>query len=241
MKTFILALFLITSMHCFSQEAIVWGGEGACKDGCVQAAYDMAVASGLSAVIVDSQSYKKEYLENARIWIQPGGKSLTAAKDMGESVLQDIREFVALGGGYVGFCAGAYLTTSKIGRTGHKGLGFIPGKTKPFRFSWFKGISVQPLKLYYPSLQGRIGYFYWEGGPYFKIKRRDRKYLKIKARYRRTHQIAAIDTIYGLGRVSVTGLHPEAPQDWYDDGGVRDKDGLDNHVAIKMIKWASKI
>jgi hypothetical protein len=46
--------------------------------------------------------------------------------------------------------------------------------------------------------------------------------------------------MYGNGRISVSGTHPEAPQWWYDDGNIIDSDGLDNQVAADMVKWAAK-
>lgn len=232
---------IITS--CFSQDALVWGGKGACQDGCIEASYEMAKQAGLSAEIITRETYNLEKLKKAKIWIQPGGKSLSAAKDMGKDLLNDLRIFIANGGGYVGFCAGAFLSTKKIGSTGYPGLGIVPGRTKLFRYRKIRYPSSQYVYMNYdydlPKSEGR--YIYWEGGPYFIMNKEQRSQVKIRARYRKKNKIAAVENIFGQGRVSVTGLHPEAPMDWYTYGRILTKDGLDDDLAISMIKWAAKI
>jgi hypothetical protein len=46
---------------------------------------------------------------------------------------------------------------------------------------------------------------------------------------------------YGEGRVSVSGVHPEAPQWWRDYYKLQDSDGLDYDLAVGMIRWAARL
>ncbi len=53
-------------------------------------------------------------------------------------------------------------------------------------------------------------------------------------------KVMTIRTTYGAGRVYVTAVHPEAPQDWRTYYNVTDQDGLDTDLATDMVRWATK-
>ena len=230
-------LFLVPLFFCttaFAHNALVWGGPGACTDGCVEAAVHVTKLAGFDPMIVTPENFDPAIFETAKVWVQPGGKSGSASNAMGATNRAVLKKFISEGGGYVGFCAGAFLTTPKVGQTSVTGLGIINGKTKLFRRA--KG---------YPSVEKMITpdgikYHYWEGGPWFSFTTSQLKKVTVKSRYHTNNSINAVETTYGKGRISVSGTHPEAPQWWYDDGQISDADGLDNHVAAAMIKWAAK-
>lgn len=233
MKVLILVSLLLSSL-AHSYDALVWGGPGACQDGCIEAALHVTKLAGFDPMLVTTENFDASLFESAKIWVQPGGKSGTASNAMGAANRSIIKNFVANGGGYVGFCAGAFLATPKVGQTSVKGLGIIDGKTKVFRRA--SG---------YPSVEKMITpegikYHYWEGGPWFSFTTSQLQKVTVKSRYNTTNGINAIETTFGKGRISVSGTHPEAPQWWYDDGHIKDADGLDHEVAADMIKWAAK-
>ena len=58
--------------------------------------------------------------------------------------------------------------------------------------------------------------------------------------YYPNHQVAAARATYGKGKVFVTGLHPEAPQDWRDYYHLNDPDGSDEDLAVEMINWVTQ-
>lgn len=226
------SLFLSFSLYAF--DALVWGGPGACEDGCVEGAVTVTKLAGFEPMIVTPENFNPSLFENAKVWVQPGGRAGRASKAMGATLRQQLKEFILKGGGYVGFCAGAFLTTKKIGSTSVTGLGIIEGKTTPYRKS--KGsISVQAL-----TTSNGIKYHYWQGGPYFSFTKSQSKKINVQSRYKKTNQINSLQSTYGLGRISIAGTHPEAPQWWFDDSGVVDLDGNDNEEAAQMIKWAAQ-
>lgn len=234
MKLLMLTLLLI-SQSVLAHNALIWGGPGACQDGCIDSAIYVTKLAGLDPLIVTPENFDSSLFETAKVWVQPGGKSGAASNAMGPEIRDEIKKFIAQGGGYVGFCAGAFLTTPKVGQTSVTGLGIIDGKTKVYRRA--KG---------YPSVEKMITpdgfrYHYWEGGPWFSFNSNQLKKINIKSRYFTTKAINAVETTYGQGRISVSGTHPEAPQWWYDDSHIVDIDGLDNQIASDMIKWAAKI
>ena len=233
MKIFLI-IFLFFSQSLFAFDALVWGGPGACEDGCIEAALHVSKLAGFDPMVVNPENFDSSLFESAKVWIQPGGKSGAASNAMGSKIRNAIKTFVSQGGGYVGFCAGAFLTTPKVGQTSLPGLGIVNGKTKVYRRA--KG---------YPSVEKMITpkgiqYHYWEGGPWFSFSNSQLKNIIIKSRYQTINAINAIDTSFGLGRISVSGTHPEAPKWWYDDSHISDFDGLDHQIAAEMIKWAAK-
>lgn len=230
----LLISFILISQSVFAYDALVWGGPGACQDGCIDAAVHVTKLAGFDPMIVTPENFDPSLFETAKVWVQPGGKSGAASNAMGAKNREVIKKFIADGGGYVGFCAGAFLTTPKVGTTSVTGLGIISGKTKVFRSA--KG---------YPSVEKMITpegyrYHYWEGGPWFSFTNSQLQKVTVKSRYNTTNAINAVETTYGKGRISVTGTHPEAPQWWYDDGRILDTDGLDNQIAADMVKWAAR-
>lgn len=233
MKIFLLA-FALLSQTALAYDALVWGGPGACTDGCVEAAVHVTKLAGFDPMIVTPENFDASLFESAKVWVQPGGKSGTASNAMGAANREIIKKFIAEGGGYVGFCAGAFLTTAKVGETRVNGLGIIEGRTRVYRKA--KG---------YPSVEKMITpdgfrFHYWEGGPWFQFTSSQASKVNVKSRYNTTNAINAVETTYGKGRISVSGTHPEAPQWWYDDSHIVDADGLDNHIAAEMVKWAAK-
>ncbi len=230
-------IYLFCFLYSFSlwaHNALVWGGPGACQDGCIEASVQMATLAGLEPMIVTPENFDESLLEKAKIWIQPGGKAGAASKAMGPTIRKAIKQFILTGGGYVGFCAGAFLTTPKVGATRVIGLGIVDGRTTPYRKS--KGnVSVQAL-----TTEKGIKYHYWEGGPYFKFSKSQLPKVKVLSRYQRTNQINAIETHYGLGKIAVVGTHPEAPLWWYQDADISDPDQLDHEEAVRMIHYALK-
>ena len=232
MKVFLFLTLLSSSV--WAHDALVWGGPGACTDGCIEASVHVTKLAGFDPMIVTPENFDPSLFETAKVWVQPGGKSGQASNAMGSKIRDEIKKFIHNGGGYVGFCAGAFLTTPKVGETSVTGLGIVDGRTRVYRRA--KG---------YPSVEKMITpegirYHYWEGGPWFSFSQSQLQKVTVKSRYNTTNAVNAIESTFGQGRVSVSGTHPEAPQWWYDDARISDGDGLDNQIAADMVKWAAK-
>lgn len=169
--------------------------------------------------------------EQGRVWIQPGGISNEAFETMSDALTRGLRRFVKAGGGYVGFCAGAFMATEIIGGTGAEGLGIVPGST----YIYHKGISLEPVEW-----MGKKREIYFEGGPYFYgfEQKPASPAVEVTAKYE-TGAAAALRTTFGKGRVWVTGLHPEAPLRWTVEEDMTDPDGIEQDLAAEMVKWAA--
>lgn len=230
------ALFLSVSVfaQALQKKAIVYGGPGACTDGCVEGAVEAVRVAGLVPVVVEPRTWNPELLKDASVWVQPGGKAKSQASAMGSKMMNDVKNFVANGGGYVGFCAGAFIATYKIGTSFTKGLNLVPGKTILYKAKGYPTIE----KMDWLTSNGKEDReIYWEGGPYFSFQS---PRMEVMAHYSRTKQPSAVRVTHGKGRVYVTGAHPEAPQWWRDDSSLDDKDGLDYDITSEMISWAAR-
>ena len=207
--------------------ALVYNGAGACKEDCAKASFDSAVQAGFDAKYVGDLDKDPKIFEGASVWIQPGGYAGVAMNNMSSELKANLKNFIFNGGGYVGFCAGAFVATSRVGTTSVRGLGIIPGNTKLYG----KGIRI------FKSLwQGSERYLYWEGGPYFRNMASN---IEQTASYPNGAN-AAVRTTYGKGRIWVTGLHPESPQWWKDESGYQDVDGDDRDLVAKMLHWVTE-
>ncbi len=238
---FLLVLFS-SSAFAVTQKALVYKGPGACDDGCYQAAFMMALKAGYDPVFVgptelnsaSNDADKQKLFKDVALWVQPGGHSKQVLQAMTVQMVDSLRAFVKQGGGYVGFCAGAFASTEYVGTTGYLGYDLLPGSTKVYKSK--RVADIIPIKW-----NGKIRQMYWEGGPYLYALPRlgtDASNAEPIAYYP-NGQIAAARALYGKGKVFVTGMHPEAPQDWRDYYHLIDSDGSDEELALEMIQWAT--
>ena len=214
--------------------ALVWGGDGACKPFCVDSAKSVAFAAGYRVRVVEEGVRDFSFFEQAKVWIQPGGVAVTALKSMGPALVQKLQDFVAQGGGYVGFCAGAFLSTAEIGSTAYEGLGVAPGITRVQR-----GLG-SPNMLRISTTTAGNRWMYFAGGAYFEIGPEELAAMKgeVIARYSNGN-VAGYQGQFGKGKVSVVGFHPEASSLWKTLRGQRDSDGSDVFYAVEMVKYAT--
>ena len=153
-------------------------------------------------------------------------------------VRSSLVDFVEKGGGYVGFCAGAYMATSRIGRTRYAGLGIFPGGTSPYGTGVIRpdlDYSLQNL-----TWQGVSRLVFYEGGPFLYGLNPAADHSETLALYD-SGFVAAARAIFGKGRVVVSGPHPEAPAIWTEEDGIHDPDGEDIDLAIDMVRWAAHL
>jgi len=70
--------------------------------------------NGFEAVVVTPEEIQAGILEEQKfdVLIMPGGMARAQATKLGENGRENVRQFVNDGGGYVGICAGAYLSTT---------------------------------------------------------------------------------------------------------------------------------
>jgi glutamine amidotransferase-like uncharacterized protein len=230
MKTFLSIVLMVIAFQTqasAAQKALIYKGEGSCSDSCSEAFWQIAIDAGFDPVYVGPGVPAADTFENAAVWIQPGGYASTAMRTMSSQLKTAIRNFIQNGGGYVGYCAGAFTATAKVGTTSNSGLGIFPGRTKLYG----SGVDLKTV-----TWNGSERKIYWEGGPFLRNLPSS---VEVIGRYS-NGAIATARTTFGSGRVFITGLHPEAPRAWKDDAGHDDTDGDDFDLVIEMLKWVTR-
>ncbi len=213
--------------------ALIWSGPGACNPGCVSSAVAVARKAGFSVQKIKKGFTDYSVFKDAKLWIHPGGKSTIGADAMGPELMEQVREFIYNGGGYVGFCAGAFISTRDIGTAHQPGYGIVPGTTEVY----IKQGSEHAM----PFMTTPLGNFkmYYAGGPLFNVSEADLKAVdgEVLARYP-DGSIAGITAHYGKGKVAVIGTHPEAGFAWKLAHGFVDFKGT-RFFAQHMIEYAT--
>ena len=223
--------------------ALVFSGNGACTEDCALAGETAATGAGLTPKLVtgnelttsSTQAQIDAFFAGVRVWIMPGGTSTTEVSSLGSVMKKALIQFVNAGGGYVGWCAGAFSATAQIGTSGQPGLGIFPGNTQLFTAYSTQnsyGGSIEDL-----NWNGVSHSFYLEGGPYISNYGTNAETIATYS----NGQTAAARAAYGNGRVFISGVHPEAPTWWWQGTSITDPDGSDVAYAEDMIKWAAHL
>ncbi len=155
-------------------------------------------------------------VKNYSILIMPGGKSWKYIEELGSQGADEIKRFVALGGGYLGICAGAYYAVShRLGPSTHPepyGIGLLRGvaldgtslKVSPFHGGMMK------IKT---DVTGFPGFFQilMLGGASFHFDPIEgiSKKIKILGTIDPIHFPTLIYFQYGKGKVFLSGPHGE--------------------------------
>jgi glutamine amidotransferase-like uncharacterized protein len=224
--------------------ALVFSGSGVCTDGCAQAGADAAKLAGFTPKYVtgnelSSKSTSAEiaaFFSGVKVWIMPGGYARNELNAMSATMRNALKDFVQNGGGYIGWCAGAFAATGLVGTTGAPGLGIIDGNSAVYSTSSRQnsyGGSIEKT-----TWLNDIRYLYLEGGPYFYDLPSN---VEVVGRYDDNRSASAIRSAYGSGRVFLAGTHPEAPTWWWSGTGISDSDGSDLEYAAQMIRWVTKL
>jgi hypothetical protein len=230
----LLGLAPLTEAFAAKPLALVWYGPGACKPGCAAAAAVVAKQAGFRVQKIYPGFKNYTLFKEAKLWVQPGGKSVDSAAAMGPELMDQVRNFVYNGGGYVGFCAGLFITTAQIGTSGKVGYGIVPGSTELHLKNDPPGLLL-PITTAYG-----VKNIYYAGGPELNISDADLKaaHGEIIAKYA-DGKTAGVKLEYGKGKIAVVGVHPEAGFWWKIFKGIIDRDGSDRWFALDMIKYAT--
>ncbi|MBC7693101.1 MAG: hypothetical protein H7222_15160 [Methylotenera sp.] len=198
--------------------ALVYGGPGVLPGpgDTLDMAKSVAAKAGFKVIEV-TQFVDSEILDSASVWVQPGGPNLSADSYMNANGMADqVRNFVTRGGGYVGFCGGAFSAVNN--------LELIAGSA----WNLDEATGKIPVKWL-----GATRYMHFEHGPYLQLSD---KSAEVVATYA-DGSTAAARSHYGKGEVFISGVHPEADQYWQP---TYDPDGLDQDLAITMLREVAK-
>ena len=147
------------------------------------------------------------------LYVQPGGGQDIpgALQSLGDARADAIRDYVASGGRYLGLCMGAYLADDS-------NLGLInqdldseagrPGFEVP-------GIADAAVQV---TWDGKADHVFYQDGPYFP-KADAAAPHKVIATYR-NGDVAAARYTYEKGVVILSGPHPEAGREWFENADL---------------------
>jgi len=118
MKNLTVTLFLVlfTFSFIFPQTSkihvAIFEDIGAHKHGTENVSLSLADSTIFTIQVVSAEDIRAGRLKQFDVLVEPGGSGSQQAKSLEASGLEEIRNFVKRGGGYLGICAGAYLSTN---------------------------------------------------------------------------------------------------------------------------------
>lgn len=162
---------------------------------------------------------KNNWVFDTKLLIVPGGRSLPYYEKLGDVGNKNIIAYVAQGGTYWGFCAGAYYACTKTLFSES-----LPLELKlPGELHFFKGNAIGPVfadtKFAYHSESGACVVdviwkdesahtVYFNGGCYFE-NADQHKNTEVLAKYASNQKPAIIRCEAGKGHAILSGVHPE--------------------------------
>ncbi|KAH8705389.1 hypothetical protein BGW36DRAFT_393017 [Talaromyces proteolyticus] len=217
-----------------SPKALVYRGPAACS-GCAESVADLLKSSGSKFVVDFAGPNEKidittESLQGIDLFAQPGGGDLAPAWEATKKYKDVIRNYVAEGGRYAGFCVGAYLagpdqgfdllpSGSSVAREVDQPGSQVPDERDTvIQVDWtFQTGSEKGQKQ-----DGRWVYF--QDGAVVKLAA-DAPGV-VLGTYSSNGNVASSVTPFEKGWVGLVGPHPEADQSWYDLVNVTNPDGI---------------
>ncbi len=220
---------------------------------CVQATKKMFQWMNHTVELVDADYINNEELDSFSIICIPGGDMYQYAQDISSRGMENIKNFIHNGGGYIGICGGAYFASEKVIWRGTQlpmiSLGVFSGKAEGpnnqiVPYPNYNMCRVNILDPAHPITQSEPNsmwmLYYW--GPVL-VPNKDAD-VTILGKYDRGKQPAMLAFNYGGGRVFLIGTHPEFEEDSERDG-VDFADELDDHgsdweLMRKAALWVLK-
>jgi glutamine amidotransferase-like uncharacterized protein len=169
-----------------------------------------AVEAVLDAVGVDYSTADSSQLNNLtesqlrkfRLLIVPGGNFIDMGSSLNSATTAKVRSAVENGLNYLGICAGAFLAGKYYE---NDGLNLTSGKKFHFYSAEEKGIRKAPVAI--TLADGPMLEHYWEDGPELS------GWGDVVGKYP-DGAPAIVEGSLGGGTIILSGVHPEAPENW---------------------------
>jgi len=181
---------------------------------------------------VGEQAIRDSGLEDCSLLIIPGGYTAQYVDALGEEGFEQIREFVAGGGGYIGICAGAYIAAQSVEVPGRPpGLGIIEIENERRA-----GRGIRTIAIAKPEHSVMQGYeeevdIWYKNGPMIKVG----EGVETLAVYGEG-SAAIVCATYSQGRVVIFSPHPEGSL----EGGVDPEEAGTLKLLENAIVFASQ-
>lgn len=194
-----------TTSTTSSVPVLIFNGTGTISNA-VTAIENVVHAAGLAYHTINSSqlnSSSQLKLAAYRLFIVPGGNSITIGKYLTSQAVSNVRNAVAQNGmNYLGMCAGAFFGSYS---SYNRALNLTSGTWFKFYADYYKGIHKESVMISFPS-RSKLD-IYWQNGPTVS------GWGRVVGRY--PNGTAAITEGYwGKGFVLLSGVHPEAPSSW---------------------------
>ncbi len=183
---------------------LIFNGTGTSSSD-VTAVENVVKANGLAYHTANSSqldSMSQSQLLAYKLFIVPGGNSITIGKNLSSKATSTVRGAVAQGLNYLGICAGAFFGGLS---DYYNGLDLTAGVWFNFYADHNKGINKEAVAISFPS--GTKLDIYWQDGPQLS------GWGQVVGKYPNGTPAIA-EGYWGQGFVLLSGVHPEAPAGW---------------------------
>ena len=211
---------------------LIFSGEGTMEESvegvktCIDESNILNLTNGYYFEYDTTDKINSNTLSGYDILIMPGGNSLNYVKSRNINV-DDIKQFISNGNGYLGICAGAYAASNSFGES-YLGWGLASNvNTIIVNYNGLLSISTTPSG---SALSNETTLnIYHQNGPAMYTTGSDvysfAYYADNKTDYK--DYLAIVGENYGSGRVLLTGSHPEMyPQN--------------SQLLARMILWSTQ-
>ncbi|WP_231496513.1 BPL-N domain-containing protein [Rhodococcus sp. UNC363MFTsu5.1] len=174
-----------------------------------------------------------ESLAGATLYAQPGGGTLDPAWRRVRGYAPHLREWVASGGTYLGFCLGAYLAGAD------PGYNLFPGRVRQYIGTDEATVDDTEDTVVEVTWRDERRHLFFQDGAVFRVPGDDWGAIgaTVLARYP-NDTVAAVVSPYGSGRVGLVGPHPEADESWYSGPGLVNPDGIRYDLGHDLVASA---
>lgn len=184
---------------------LIFNGTGTISNA-VSAIENVVHAAGFAYKTINSSqlnSTSQATLAKYRLFIVPGGNSITIGKYLTTQAVSNVRNAVAQNGmNYLGMCAGAFFGAYS---SYNRALNLTSGTWFKFFADYYKGIHKESVLISFPA-RSKLD-IYWQNGPTVS------GWGRVVGKY--PNGTAAIaEGYWGKGFVVLSGVHPEAPSSW---------------------------
>jgi glutamine amidotransferase-like uncharacterized protein len=206
-----------------SEPILLFDGVGTSR-GSVVALRAVLKANRLAYATVDSAQLNQmgeTPLRGYQLLIVPGGNFVEMGNGLTKATTLRVHDAVQHGLNYLGVCAGAFLA----GDSPYNGINLTAGVHFGFYSAEEKGIRKAAVSI--TSAEGSTLEHYWEDGPQLA------GWGQVVAKYP-DGAPAIVQGAVGSGWVVLTGVHPEAPENWRRGLTFTTPASVDNEYAAKL-------
>ncbi|MVM34906.1 hypothetical protein GO755_33065 [Spirosoma sp. HMF4905] len=227
--TYFIIIVFFTNCKSTIKEApiMLFNGTGTSPND-VEAVKDILFSNHMDFTLVNSTQLNEldtSQLKKYKLIIIPGGNFIDIGKSLTEETTRKIQKAVHQGLNYLGICAGGFLA----GNTRNNSFNITNGVQFKFYSAEAKGIRKAAVAV--SNADGTRIEHYWEDGPQFS------GWGDVVSKYP-DGTPATVQGNYGSGWVVLTGVHPEAPENWRKEFSFSTSIETSHNYADSLIKAA---